>query len=134
MKQKRKMPKHIVLPNGMWRFVKSGGSSKATKRARSKTMGRFSKYRRKYGRHIRRGGNIFMNGLIGSKIPGGMVGKVVAGAIWNKVISPMVPKIVPMQSGATESAVLFGLPGGAGAVGSDMVMPGNTTGGSDFNY
>jgi len=24
MAKKRKMPAHIVLPNGMWRFVKSG--------------------------------------------------------------------------------------------------------------
>lgn len=29
---KRRMPKHIVLPNGMWRFVKSGSSHVSHKR------------------------------------------------------------------------------------------------------
>jgi len=28
----RKLPAHIVLPNGMWRFVKSGSKSRARKR------------------------------------------------------------------------------------------------------
>jgi len=34
---KRRMPAHIVLPNGMWRFVKSGAKkvSKAVRRVRS---------------------------------------------------------------------------------------------------
>lgn len=65
--------------------------------------------RRRFGR---RGGrvNLLMRGLFGSKIPFGLAGLVGAGYIYTKFVSPMIPKVVPMQSAVTESAVIGGLP------------------------
>ena len=53
--KKRKMPAHIVLPNGMWRFVKAGA-----KKAKSRVKSIRVKTKRKRGvymakkRHSRR--------------------------------------------------------------------------------
>lgn len=49
---KRRMPPHIVLPNGMWRFVKSG--SKAARKTKSRGGKMARKGSRRGGR--RRGG------------------------------------------------------------------------------
>jgi len=72
--------------------------------------------RRKGG--FRRGkssGGFIMKGMLGSKIPFGIIGLVAAGYLYSKFASPMVPKVIPMQSALTESAVIGGLPMAAGS-------------------
>jgi len=49
---KRKMPKHIVLPNGMWRFVKSGSRAVA-KKAKRKSRGVQNMAKRRFSRKSR---------------------------------------------------------------------------------
>lgn len=83
--------------------------------------------RRSGFRKGRRGGksNIVMKGLFGSKIPFGIIGLVAAGYIYSRFVSPMVPKMIPMQSSLTESAVIGGLPMAAGSF-----LAGQTSGGN----
>lgn len=60
--KKRRMPPHIVLPNGMWRFVKKG-TKKATKvfraKARKKSARRSVKMTRRRKSYSSRKGNGF---------------------------------------------------------------------------
>lgn len=89
MKKKRKMPKHIVLPNGMWRFVKSGAKTTARKRKYSfsrklkrKTKRRVSTMPRRYKRRARRtAGGLIGRGSIMSGIvkPKGLLAAMVIG-------------------------------------------------------
>ena len=84
---KRKMPPHIVLPNGQWRFVKRG--SKSSKKTRSKRGGFMS--RRKSGR--RKGG---MGGIMGLAMPFAI--GAIAGAYSDKI--PLVNSMPPIVAGA----------------------------------
>ena len=87
MAKKRRMPAHIVLPNGMWRFVKKGRrvstrrrrviAAPRYKRRRTVTMAR---YRRSRGR---RGGG-------GGRGKLGMFAPVIAG-VADAVINPRSP-------------------------------------------
>ena len=75
MKKKRRMPKHIVLPNGMWRFVKSGTKAVSrkvrVKRARRRIRGVVYMARRRRTHH-RRGimGGSGVNSLVRSALIG----------------------------------------------------------------
>jgi hypothetical protein len=70
MKKKRRMPPHIVLPNGMWRFVKAGSK----KTIKSRTKRRFlTMARRRYSRRSSSGG-FGMRGLGGISLKGILAG------------------------------------------------------------
>lgn len=95
-KKSRRMPPHIVLPNGMWRFVKRGG--KTTLKGKNKIYRRksinmarrgrrYSRARRYYtrARGGRRGGK--GNGVMKNVIDGLIVG----------VAQTALPDVIPMQ-------------------------------------
>ena len=83
---KRRMPAHIVLPNGMWRFVKRGSTSVRrrsavrTKRIKTRRVRTMARYRRTRGR---RGGG-------GARGKLGMFAPVIAG-VADAVINPRSP-------------------------------------------
>jgi len=116
-KNKRRMPAHIVLPNGMWRFVKGKGRAKRSKRAthrrvKSKKRGFSVMARRK---HSRRGSRGLGGGLGGISAKGILVGMGVAYAT-----DGLVPAFIPYQDVAegaiagklAKSGVLSGAIGG----------------------
>jgi hypothetical protein len=88
-----------------------GGGRKAARR--SKRSRGVKMARRRGG--SKRGGNILMKGVFGRAIPFGILGLVAAGFAYSKFVSPSVPKVLPMQSALTESAVIGGLPMAAGS-------------------
>jgi hypothetical protein len=90
---------------------KYGGGRKAAKR--SKKTYRGVKMARRRG--VKKGGNLLMKGFFGRAVPFGVLGLVAAGFAYSKFISPSVPKVLPMQSALTESAVIGGLPMAAGS-------------------
>lgn len=124
---KRRMPPHIVLPNGQWRFVKRGSKS----RARKSRGGRMVKHRK--GRRHSRGG---MGGIKALLIP--FLGGVAVGTVSDKI--PMVQNVPynDVASGALVGVVvkrnLMGAVAGAagGAVGSHVVRTAINTGGKSF--
>jgi hypothetical protein len=77
---KRKLPPHIVLPDGRWRFVKKGRAKTPTVK-RSATMAR---RRRSYRVRSRRSGSRGFGGIKSMLIP------VAAGAA-DAYINPMLP-------------------------------------------
>jgi hypothetical protein len=85
----RKLPPHIVLPNGQWRFVKRGSRRVGTSKRRSVSMARYRRrgrrsIRRVYSRHRRSGGG-------GMRIPmKGIVAPIVGGAA-DAIINPRSP-------------------------------------------
>ena len=126
-KSKRKMPRHIVLPNGMWRFIKGKGSSTVKKRARrvkkQRKSGGFRMARRKRVSH-RGGGGM---GLGGITIKGILVG---AGAA--TLSEKFLPAIIPYQSiavgaGAGKIAKSGMLSGAIGALARDYLKGGIVT-------
>lgn len=108
------LPRSIIKKYGVskkaWAVFRGGHVT--TKRTGA-TMAR----RRKGGfrRGRARGGNILMKGFFGSKVPFGLLGLVGAGYLYSKFVSPSVPKVIPMQSALTESAVIGGLPAAIGS-------------------
>lgn len=125
----RKMPAHIVLPNGMWRFVKRGGRKTRTKATRSKPM---SRYRRRYGRKHRRGGSrglglggILNKGLIGKMAPG-VLGLALGAGVgyYSAELSNAVPVNIPYKQPIVAVAG-GGIPGLVG-----MFLRGGMGGGS----
>lgn len=72
--KKRKVPKHIVLPNGMWRFVSS--KSNNSKRKKVVNMGKKSKKSSKSG-----------NGLMSLLVP------ALGGAILGTTVPALAPQI-----------------------------------------
>lgn len=136
MVKKRRMPAHIVLPNGMWRFIKSGSKKARTrsikvKAKRKRTRGVYMARRSKV-RHSKRGmglGSITLKGIAAGAATGfaaektGMVnsipyGKYIAGAAVGKV---------------AKTGILSGV---IGVVAYDMLKGGlgGSTGGSLGNY
>ena len=79
---KRKLPPHIVLPSGMWRFVKRGGSTSQGKKRRSRNVAK-----RKSKRSGGGFGGFGLNKLLTVK----NVMLTVAGAA-------LLPKVVPQVS------------------------------------
>ncbi len=129
-RRKRKMPPHIVLPNGQWRFVKRGSKRRthhvktphaATKR-RVSSMGRY----RKHPRGSRGGKKIFglsTRGLVGGL---GMLG-LIAGVMFKDQIAAARPVDIPMK----DKAVAFALGGPAAVVlafGKDYLAPSMSSG------
>lgn len=99
MNMPRKMPPHIVLPNGMWRFVKRGSKSTRAHSPRKHTGGRMAK--RKYNRRASGGGFGFGGGV------GGTLKKVAIGAGAGILVGGLL--------GVGAGFLLGGVPGAAGA-------------------
>jgi len=127
----RRKKKAWNMTNPLYRFLHSKGKAKKTRknRVRSVGMARY-KFRRK-GRSNGGGGigRFVMKGVAGSKVPFGLLGLVAAGYAYARFASPSVPKVVPMQSALTESAVLGGLPAAVGAYLAGMTSGGNSVSG-----
>lgn len=121
----RKMPPHVVLPNGMWRFVKRGSKASSSK-ARSKKrraaggqMGKKKGYRGGGGK----GGKILGLSTKGLLIGGlGILG-VAAGALYGDQIAQMIQQktgfSVPLGGYGVALAV-----GGPAAVAGKFVASG----------
>lgn len=126
--KKRKMPPHIVLPNGMWRFVKKGAKSvssltkpkrpKKTKRKGVNYMARRRSTRKSYRRSSGLGSNKLMNGFFPVS---GFIQKALVGAAASELSEAVAPKIIPYQNLAVAGAV-GGVPGVAGAFLMNMLQ------------
>ena len=127
---KRKMPAHIVLPNGMWRFVKSG--SKKAKAAVKRVKHRKVKRKRtRRGvqmakrRHSKRsssgfGGKGIMKGLY---TPKGIAASMLMGAGAATLAEKVLPNFIPMQNLAI-GFVVGGVGGAAGVIARDALKGG----------
>lgn len=132
VKKKRRMPPHIVLPNGMWRFVKRGTKSVARKVSRRKKTNKpkrrvstMARRRRAYTRSRRsspRRGISLMKGIFPV---GGLIGSVLIGAGVSALQARFLPQVIPYQGAAAGFAV-GGIGGAAGALIGDM-LGGNAT-------
>ena len=119
----RKMPRHIVLPNGMWRFVKGGArSSTATKTKRR--GGSVARYKKRGGR---RGGSSFGTS------------KLMKIAMFAGAAAFIAPRVLPNVDARLVSAAAGFMAGGpiglAGYFAPQLlsgVMGGASS--SDFNY
>lgn len=126
VKKKRRMPAHIVLPNGMWRFVKAGAKKvsslrkpKAPKRTRrGLIMARRSRksYSRKGSSGM--GGGKLMNGFFPTH---GLLNKVLVGIAASEISESVAPKVIPYQNLAV-AGIVGGLPGVAGAFAYNMLQ------------
>lgn len=93
--KKRKVPKHIVLPNGMWRFVSS--KSNNSKRKKVVNMSKKKKSDKSGGNGCKSGGN----GLMSLLIP------AIGGAISGVTVPALVPQI-PVVNTSLGSGALGG--------------------------
>ena len=104
---KRKMPRHIVLPNGMWRFIKGGSSGgKSRRKTRGVRMGRRG-YRRSRG-----GGGSF--GGKGILRVGGFLGAAILGIGAAAVAKRFVGAPLGTFTGAATGFLVGGVPGAVG--------------------
>jgi hypothetical protein len=94
-----------------------GGGKRRTKRARVKTMAKRKTHSRRGQGLLGLGSGFLMKGLLGSKIPGGMLGRFAAGAVYNEVDDRFIPDMIPMiPQDLVGAGILFGLPGLGGAL------------------
>jgi hypothetical protein len=123
-KKHRKMPRHIVLPNGQWRFI-SGKSRRV-----HKSMAR--RGRKAYSRHRSSGlgGGKLMRGLfpVSGMIAGALIG---AGAATMQ--EKFLPQVIPYQGAAAGFAVA-GIAGAGGALLRDMFKGTTTAQNAVINY
>lgn len=96
---KRRMPAHIVLPNGMWRFVKRGSSSRKARRSVRKVARRRG-YARRFGRYYGRARRSYRRsgGLMG------MLKPVLFGGVATYASDKFAPQVIPMQGLAAGAA------------------------------
>ena len=91
---KKKMPPHIVLQNGMWRFVKRGQKTKSFSKGRNKkryvSMARRGRRKRYYSRAKR----IYSRARGGGKA--GVTKNIIDGVIVG-VAQTALPDVIPMQ-------------------------------------
>jgi len=128
-KAKRRMPPHIVLPNGMWRFVKSGSKkarassprkkkrlntqSPKTKKRRVRTVARRKTSRRVSRRSVK---GSLMNGFFK---PRGLIAAAVLGMGAASIASQInVP--VPYKREAA-AFLVGGVPAVAGVIAGDAI-------------
>lgn len=112
------MPQHIVLPNGMWRFIKGKAKSikskikrkRVVKRRRSTGGVKMARRGRK-GRNYSGGGNKLSRGLIPVK---GIFAQALIGAGAATLQEKFLPQVIPYQGEAIGFAV-GGIGGAAGA-------------------
>lgn len=106
MSKRRKLPPHIVLPNGQWRFVKRGSKTGSVKNRRVHNMAR--------RRFRRRGGSRGMMGM-------GGINRLLTpkGALFTLGAAVLAPKIgVSPSVGAAVGA----LASGAGLIGAGVAF------------
>ena len=132
-KKARRMPAHIVLPNGMWRFVKRGSKARSSARRiktraitkRPKRSGFVMARRRRRVSRRRSGPKIGGFNLMRGIIPvRGIVASAIIGVGASMLAQRFAPQVLPQQNLIIAGAV-GGLPGaaaayflgGAGAVG-----------------
>ncbi len=126
VKRKRKMPAHIVLPNGMWRFVKAGSKRiKLTPRKRAvkrkvKSMAR--RRTRRYQTSTRRRSSSRRGvSLTRGLMPvGGIIGAALIGAGAAQLQRRFLPQMIPYQ-GPAAGFVVGGVGGAAGAFIAEML-------------
>jgi len=99
---KKKMPPHIVLPNGMWRFVKRG--AKTTSRKRNNVRRRINMARR--GRRYSRARRYYTRAR-GRRGKGGSVTKNAIDGVIVGVLQTALPDVIPMQDGLVALGVGF---------------------------
>lgn len=123
-KKARRMPPHIVLPSGMWRFVKRGAKSRVKRHKGASKMARKKHYSRSRGMF---GGGKLMRGMFPVK---GVIAAVLVGAGVATLQEKFAPQMLPYQ-GALAGFAVAGLPGAAGALARDMLKVGlGTTAGT----
>lgn len=145
-KKTRRMPPHIVLPNGMWRFVKKGAKKAiSVKKSRVKTKRRvlnMARFRKK--RASRRGMGMLGRGNLMSGVfkPQGILASALAGyAVADVINSPIAQPIqgVPFVDYAG-AFVVGGVGGLAGAAarnflaGKPILGTANNSGSNPYNY
>lgn len=125
MVKKRRMPAHIVLPNGMWRFVKAGtkkvSSLRKPKRSKRTRRGLIMarRSRKSYSRKgSSMGGGKLMNGFFPMH---GMLNKVLVGIAASEISEQVAPKVIPYQNLAV-AGIVGGLPAVAGAFAFNMLQ------------
>lgn len=131
MKKKRKMPNHIVLPNGMWRFVK--GKAKTTRvktkrikfKARKKSRSVYNMARRRKGRSYSKGSKM-SRGIFPVH---GMIASALIGAGASTLQEKFLPQMIPYQGEAIGFAV-GGVGGAVGAFARNLAKGGNMGGSS----
>lgn len=124
--KKRNLPPHIVLPSGMWRFVKKGKTIKRKKIKGVRTMARKRKSHSK-----RSGGLNLKHGIIpvSGLLAGALIGAGAATLADNAGLSAKVPFGKYVAGGA-----VAGLPGIAGVFLRDMIKGTTSSGMSGSVY
>ncbi len=131
VKKKRRMPAHIVLPNGMWRFVKRGTKTsmttrklktrkRAVKRKVTHMVRRRARARSAVRRYRSAGGMTLSKGLF--PVPK-LLASALLGAGMASVQKRFLPQVIPMQSAAA-GFVVGGVAGAVGAFASEMLLGG----------
>jgi len=111
-KKGRRMPQHIVLPNGMWRFVKRGSKTK-----RKKAGGSMARKKKSYSR---RGGMSRISLQKGIFPVGGILASALIGAGAATLQEKFAPQVIPYQGVAAGFAV-GGIGGAIGAAVRDIL-------------
>ncbi len=112
----RRMPAHVVLPNGMWRFVKRGAKTRSSTKRRTITKRPkrsglvMARRRRRVSTRARvsKGFNL-MKGVIPVR---GIVASAIIGVGAAMLAERFAPNAIPQQS-LLISAAVGGLPGAA---------------------
>lgn len=132
MAKKRRMPAHIVLPNGMWRFVKGKAKALTTKKAKKVRTVRVRTRRRAISmvRHRKRsyGGSKGL-GLGGISLKGILVGAGSASLADNLGLTGAIPYGKYIAGGAGGKVAKTGvLSGVIGVFARDMLKGGISSG------
>jgi hypothetical protein len=125
-KKRRNLPPHIVLPSGMWRFVKRSKVKAPKKRVstKRKLKRRFSNMPRRYkSRRVRSiAGGAMSRGVVPVS---GILASALIGAGAATLAEKVVPQFIPYQGPIIGFAV-GGIGGAAGAFARDVLK--GTTG------
>jgi len=126
---KRKMPAHIVLPNGMWRFIKGKaktavGKPKRSKRTKRKSYSGGIKMAKRRGvKRSRTAGGMLSKGILPV---GGIIGAALLGAGAASLQEKVLPQYHSLQGVAIGFAV-GGVGGAAGAYARNMLNGNSST-------
>jgi hypothetical protein len=123
---KRRMPAHIVLPNGMWRFVKRGAKKARAKRAKRRGVVRMAKRGKKRGSFGSKGS--LMTGIVKPK---GIIEKVLVSIGAASATRTIIGEVHPLQNAGV--GFLTGGIVGAGACYFQGQMKQGTLGGLGLN-
>lgn len=120
-KKRRALPPHIVLANGMWRFVKRGTKKVKKITVKHKSRGFSKMARRRYSRRRGSSGNLFGGKRL---LPvSGMIAAALLGAGAATLSEKIIPQVIPYQGAAIGFAV-GGVGGAVGALARDMLKGG----------